>query len=618
MSKQKAIVTTSNTLAVLIVIGIVIVANIIVGKIRGVRVDMTEEKLYSLSEGTKTVLGELGDDVSLKFFYSKSGEDTPIFLKQYAQRVQDLLHEYEVHSGNRVVIERFDPKPDSDEEDLARKYSIEGQQTQLLGGERIYLGLAATSGKNEASIPFLHPQNEAGLEYDVTRLIYEVSKTESTKVGLISGLAVMGGPQLPPQFSQGRPPEPKWFMFTDLERQMDIEDLGTSVTEIGADIGILMVVHPKNLSDDVLYAIDQFVMRGGRLMIFEDPLSIIEAQAPGQQNPMMGFLNAGSEMDKLTGPWGVTLEKGQLTADVSLASRSSGGNPLVLNLTQAQINQDDRATTGINQITVVMAGSLAVKDVEGITSTTLLSTTDQAGLLETFSAMGGQQQVMNSLKPSGKKVLGIRLMGAFPSAFPAKAEGDTKDSHLATAKDGAMVIIIADTDMLHQNFAFRLAQFGGGVMRMPGGPENGPLVANLLEQLGGSTALLDLRARDNFNRPFTKVKELEAQAAKKYQEEYKKLDDGLKEARRKIQELQGQKSADQKFIMSADQIVELKKLRDQEFDTQKKLKEVRKDLRKDVEREGMKHKVINIAGIPLLAAIFGIVYGVRRRSMSSK
>ena len=181
-----------------------------------------------------------------------------------------------------------------------------------------------------------------------------------------------------------------------------------------------------------------------------------------------------------------------------------------------------------------------------------------------------------------------------------------------------MVIIIADTDMLHQNFAFRLAQFGGGLMRMPGGPENGPLVANLLEQLGGSTALLDLRARDNFNRPFTKVKELEAQAAKKYQEEYKKLDDGLKEARRKIQELQGQKSADQKFIMSADQIVELKKLRDQEFETQKKLKEVRKDLRKDVEREGMKHKVVNIAGIPFLAALFGIVYGVRRRSMSAK
>ncbi len=150
-------------------------------------------------------------------------------------------------------------------------------------------------------------------------------------------------------------------------------------------------------------------------MIFEDPLSIIEAQAPGQQNPMMGFLNAGSEMDKLTGPWGVTLEKGQLTADVSLASRSSGGNPLVLNLTQAQIDQDDRATTGINQITMVMAGSLVAKDVEGITSTTLLNTTDQAGLLETFSAMGGQQQVMNSLKPSGKKVLGVRLIadGAF-------------------------------------------------------------------------------------------------------------------------------------------------------------------------------------------------------------
>ena len=147
MSKQKAIVTTSNTLAVLIVIGIVIAANIIVGKIRGVRVDMTEEKLYSLSEGTKTVLGELGDDVSLKFFYSKSGEDTPIFLKQYAQRVQDLLHEYEVHSGNRVVIERFDPKPDSDEEDLAPR----GQRDDVdpvgeLEDEEIELAAVARMG----------------------------------------------------------------------------------------------------------------------------------------------------------------------------------------------------------------------------------------------------------------------------------------------------------------------------------------------------------------------------------------------------------------------------------------------------------------------------------------
>ncbi|MFT5122684.1 MAG: ABC-type uncharacterized transport system involved in gliding motility auxiliary subunit [Kiritimatiellia bacterium] len=618
MSKQKAIVTTSNTVAVLIVIGIFVAANVIVSKIRGMRVDMTEEKLYSLSEGTKTVLGELQDDVSVKFFYSKSGEETPVFLKQYAQRVQDLLHEYTVHSGGKVVIESYDPKPDSDEEDLARKYSIEGQQTQMMGGEMIYLGIAAASGTNEASIPFLHPQNEAGLEYDVTRLIYEVSKKDSTKVGLISGLPVMGGPNLPPQMSQGRPPEPKWFMFSDLERQMDIEDLGTSVTEIGADIGILMVVHPKNLSDDVLYAIDQFVMRGGRLLIFEDPLSIIEAQAPGQQNPMMGFLNAGSEMDKLTGAWGVTLDKGQLVGDVSLANRDSGNNPLVINLTQAQIDQKDRATTGINAITMVMAGSLLVKDVEGITSTTLLDTSDQAGVLEAFSAMGGPQQVMNSLKPSGKKILGVRLMGNFKSAFPNKAEGDTQDSHLAEAKADAMVVILADTDMLHHNFAFRLAQFAGQYMRMPGGPENGPLIANLLEQLGGSTALLDLRARDNFNRPFTKVKDLEAKAAQAYQEEYKKLDDNLKEARKKIQELQTAKSQDQKSIMSADQIAELKKLRDQEFEVQKKLKIVRKDLRKDVEREGMKHKVINIAGVPLLVAFLGIVYGIRRKSQSSK
>lgn len=624
MSEAKIHPGLTGTAGLLVVLAILVVLNMVVSPFR-LRKDFTEEKLYTLSQGTRELLADLPREVTLKFYFSKSSADVPITLKQYAQRVRDLLNEYETSGGAQVVFEEYDPQPDSDEEEWAQRCGLTGQPLNPLGGVPLYFGVVATSGPREAVIPFVTPQMEPQLEYALTRLVDEVSATQITKVGVLSSLPVNGSPANP----FGPPPEdPKWPLISELEKQFETEMLSPELQRIPEDITLLLVIHPRDFSPSTLYAIDQFVLRGGRLLGLVDPLCISDKSE--QDNPMMQQTPGGqSDLNTLSRAWGFTLTNAQVVADPRAATRLNLGQgvvaevPAFLSLKNDSVSQEDIATSSLETLMIPFAGSIQGEAVEGLTATTLLHSSAESVLLNSFMATQPGNRSLQSGSPIDKPALAIRLTGTFPTAFPdgpppasdedqAATRTETEEP-LKSSVEPSSVVLIADVDFVHADFSTReINIFGQRLSQQIN--DNVSLVLNLAEQMTGSTGLISLRSRGTFNRPFDRVEELSLEASRKWQAEEERLTQSLQEAQRKLAQLQSAKSQDQQLILSPEQAAEIQKFKTQRFEAQKRLREVRKNLRSDIEKLGYQLKAINLAAVPLAVALFGMIrWGFRRR-----
>jgi len=622
--------SATGILGVAIVLGIVIAANAIISQFSGFRIDMTEENLYTLSDGTRSMLADLERDVTLKFYYSRSGEGTPIPIKQYAQRIQDLLQEYESAKGGRVTLEIFDPKQDSDEEEWAQKYGLTPQGLGMLGGPSFYFGIVAVSGANEATIPFLDPGAEPRLEYLVTRLVYEVSRTDKPKLGIMSSLPVMGAPAMPygPQPQQGAP---SWVFVRELENLYEVVEIKSTVDEIPADVTALIVVHPKDFPEPVVYAIDQFVLRGGKLLLFVDGMCMSDPGAAGGQ---FGPMQSGSDLNKLTGAWGLELEAGKVVGDKKAATQLNVGGGKVdsvltwLSLRDELINRVEISTSMLEFIMMPFAGSWKGDAAEGLELTNLAGTSEKSGVINTFQAMGASGSMLDALESRDPAPLIARLQGSFKSAFPdGPPAGDTEEDagpiplvdegHLTESVVETVVFLASDVDMIADQYTVRTMNFFGQQIAEPIN-DNLNLILNIAEQLSGSDALIGLRSRGTYQRPFTKVNQLKAEAEEQWKKEEQKLLTKMQDVQQRIQEMQRGKDEDQKYILSPEQEAEIKKFHDERFEVSQQLKEVRKNLNKDIETLGVTLKMINIAAVPLLVAIFGIVRGVNRRRSAQR
>lgn len=611
----------------LIVLAILIALNAVVGALR-IRKDMTAERLYTLSGGTRTFLAGLDRTVTLKLFFSQSNENLPIPLKQYAQRVTDLLREYEAHGRGRVVLETYDPRPDSDEEEWAQRYGLAGQTLDMLGMQPdLYFGLVAVSGTREAALPFLAPATEPQLEYLCTRLIHEVTRAGRPKVGVLSSLRVMGDPRMP----FGMPPGQSgagWQALAELGRQCELVPLNNELDRVADDIETLLVIHPKELSDRALFAIDQFVLRGGKLLAFVDPLCMTDRDAGLTPSSPYGEGPAASDLNKLTKAWGYELVPGQVVADVEAASYVTFGGqgserlPTWLTLRPDHIHREEIVTGSLKSLMMPFAGAFKGEPAEGLSAVTLVHTSDDAALLPSFQATQAGVEKMRLAKPEGQLALALRLKGTFKTAFPdgAPVEGTNTAAEAAgilkeSQKDG-VVVLVADVDMLYDRYALRELNFFGQTVYQPVN-DNLSFALNLTEELTGSEALIGLRSRGAVDRPFDRVIALESRAQQRWQEEELKLVARLREAQARLDELQRAKGEDQQYILSPEQKREIESFRQQRFETQRQLKEVRKNLRRDIERLGTSLKVINMAAMPALVAVYGLVHGWRRRRKAS-
>lgn len=616
----------AGLLVLLVIIG---AANLIIANLR-LRVDLTAERLYTLSTGSKQVLGKLENDVTLKFYFSASSAEMPMGLKTYANQVQDLLKEYELAGKGRVALEAYDPKPDSDSEEWAQRYGIEPQQTNPFG-QPVYFGLVAVCGETEAVIPGFNPRTEATLEYDITRLITRVAWPEKPVIGVLSSLSVLGAPQNPMMMMRRQQQDQGWTAFRELRKDYTVREIQADAEAIDADVKALIVVHPKNLEDKALFAIDQFVLRGGRLIVCVDPFNIADFEAnQQQQNPMMMQMGGGqagpSTLGKLFDAWGVTFDTAKIVADLSAATKLNSGNgrvednPAFLSLGTANMAKDDLLTAQLSQVMLPFAGALSANTPKEITFTPLITTSkDNACLVDQMNAQFGMSAMRAQLKPDGaQRTLAARLQGTFKTAFPdglstngtAAAATNAAPAHLTSGT--STVMIFGDADFLNDRFCVQVMNSLFGQVAQPIN-DNLTLFGNTVEQFAGREELIGVRSRGQFNRPFVKVDQLEVKAMKQWQAEEERLEAALQETQQRLADLQQKKSGNERLILSKEQQAELEQFRKTQAETRKQLKEVRKNLNKDIERLGLSLKVVNIALLPLLVIGFGLFRGLRRR-----
>jgi ABC-type uncharacterized transport system involved in gliding motility auxiliary subunit len=603
----------------------VVAANFIISAIPA-RGDLTAGKLYTLSDGTRKVLQSLEAPVRVRFYFNQGDNSVPVAMRTFAARVQDLLTELRGASNGKVVLERLNPQPDSDAEDSANLDGIEAQETPA--GDRFYLGIAISFADQKLAIPVLSPERERLLEYDLTRAIARVTKAEKPVVGVMTPLPVFGGPMNPMLGGMGGGAERQVFI-SELERDYSLKRIGMDVESIDDDIKTLMVIHPRNISEQAQFALDQFILRGGKLIVFLDPYAYFD-QMPG---PMAGMGGSSSNLDKLLKAWGYELDAGKVVLDMKyMAGAGPRAVPTVIQLDANAMDRDDVATSQLGTTLLAFAGAFTGSAAEGLQPQVLMHTSELVALVDSATAMARGEEAVRGFKPEGKEYpLALKLTGTFKTAFPegkpaAKekdkdgAKGNEKPASapatpaapLKQSQAANTVVLVADSDMLNDGAAVQIRDLFGQKVAIP---MNGNLafVQGLVEQMAGDAALIGLRSRADAARPFTVVKEMEAQAAQAYLGKIKALEDTLAETRQKLESLQKGRSPTAGVVLSPEQQAEVESFRKTAAETRRELKEVRRELRSDTAALEFWTKVINIGAMPLLIAIVGVAIAIVRR-----
>lgn len=617
---------------------ILIIINLIFKPIN-VRWDCTADKLYTLSDGTIQTLQKIEQPVSIRFYYSKDVAQMPVFMKTYANRVEDILKEYKRHAGKHIDIIKLNPQPDSDAEDSAHLDGIVGQPMDALGMEdRVYLGIAISSAGRLATLPFLSPERESLLEYDITRALIDVTNPSKPKIGVLSPMMVMGGIDNPNMMMQGQPGgmKPAWMIITELKKEYDVVELPISSDAIADDVDIVMAIHPKELEDKTLFALDQFVLRGGRLIAFLDPMCLADMQNQPQQ--MQYMPPAASSLDPLLKAWGISFESEKVVLDRSAATEIRQGPqgaaetmPSVLSLGVEHIDRDDPAVALLNSMLMLNAGAFSGTPAEGLTKTVLISSSDDSQLLEKYMAQRRGQDLLKDFRADlNSKELAIRLTGTFKTAYPdgkpsettdAAAEGgeDKKAANTwlsASSKPGA-VVLVADADLLYDPFCVRRSSIFGQTFVQPIN-QNLAFAQNMLESLSGDNALFSIRSRGGTSRPFTRVKAMELAANERYREQIAKLETEVQDIQREINDLQRKRQPGERDLLSAEQRQALAKFRKKEAEAKQNLKTVRKQLRQDIDALENNIMLANIALMPTLVIIGGLSLAVVKRRRSKR
>lgn len=614
---------TGNALGLAVLAVAIAAADIILANLP-LRADLTAGRLYTLSGGSRAVLSKLDADVTLKYYVSSSSADMPMNLKTYASQVENLLKEYARASGGRVVLEAYDPKPDSDAEEWAQRYGIEPQMVNPLGAP-VYFGVVAVCDDREETLARLTPRTEATLEYDVTRLVTRVAWPERPVIGLMTSLPdVLGGQQNPMMMQMGQRPPQGWAAFGELAKDYEVRTVPTDAKSIDGDMKTLVVLHAKDLSDTTLYAIDQFVLRGGRLIACVDPFSVKDMiSSRRQQNPMMmqmGGADGPSTLGKLFDAWGVKFDTSKIVCDLAASTKLRGqddgveDNPAFLSLGADNMDPGDLLVARLTQVMMPFAGALAWEGRDDALKFTPVITTskEHSCAVDRMSAQFGLDSMRRDMVPDGAaRILAARIDGVFKTAFPKGPDG-TNDVSKALAEGRSSVLLFADSDFLADEFCVQVLRTPFGAVAQPVN-DNLALFSNVVEQFAGREELIGVRSRGKSNRPFTVVDELEARALAKWQQRQAEFEEELQQTQQRLSALQKQKSGDERFILSREQQDEILKLRKAQAETRRQLKNVRKELTAGIDSLGLLLKVINIVLVPALVVLFGLFRGYLRK-----
>ncbi len=591
-------------------------ATLINATLRGVRLDLTENRLYTLSDGTRNILAAIPEPVNVYLYFSDRATTTVPFFRTYASRVQEMLEEFAGYADGKLVLTVVDPLPFSEEEDRATGF---GLQAISLGtpAEPIYFGVAGTNsvGENQV-IPFLDPTKEAFLEYDLAKLVYALANPAKPRIALLSSLPMTAG--FDPMTQQIRQP---WVITDQLRQLFDLQVLDARTKRIGDDVRVLMLVHPRDLPDTTLYAIDQFVLRGGNLLVFVDPVAETDPDPGSPAGP-----DGGSDLEPLFRTWGIRLDDEHVVADDQFALNVRGGDGQavrhlsVIGLDQSVMSQDDVVTGGLNLVNMAYPGHLIALDESPTTLAPLIQSSALAGLIPVTDLLLAADPAMlrDGFAPTGTRyTLAARIQGTVPSAFPdggpdGPPGSEAGGNHLAASAGPINVVVVADADLLADRLWVQSQDFFGQRMNRVFA-NNGDLAINALDNLLGSSDLISIRSRATFQRPFTRVQELRRQAETRFQAAEQRLQDELNETEGRLAELQASRPDQGTQILSAAQQAEIDRFQTRRLELRRELRQVQRGLDQDIERLGGVLKAINIGLMPLLISVVSVLLLVLRR-----
>ncbi len=629
--KQKNIETFLYSTAGVAIMFVVLLAFYVVTSAFKDRVDLTAEKAFTLSPGTKKILAKLDSRVTIRFYCTQAGNAMPPSLRTYAQHIEDLLGEYQQNGRGKIAVQKFDPQPDSDAEDSARLDGVDGQPTAPFGGEKVYLGLVVSMLDQKVALPWLPPERERLLEYDISRAIARVVNPTPAVIGLMSALPVFGSEPNPMMQRMRQSASEPWTFVSELKKDFTVREIPMTAAKIDDDIGVLLVVHPRDITDTTQYAIDQFVLRGGKLLAFLDPHAYFD-QRHDQMAQVLGESSGQSSLDKLLKAWGLQLDLNKVVADMTFAGHNPQGGaimPTVLMINKDGINGDDIVTSQIDNLVLPFAGAFTGKSAAGLKETILVHSSGESELVEGVTASIAAEQTVKDFKAAGVNyAMAVRLTGNFKTAFPdgppqpakddkEEAKDQSRETQLKESKTAGAVILVGDTDLLSDQVCVSVQNFMGyRLVRPINGNLN--LVQSLVEQLAGDSDLISLRSRASLNRPFTRLKDMQARAGREWEDKLKELEEKKSETERKISELQSAKPGnDQKFILSPEQQKELANYQETVARANKDLKETRKKLRKDTDSLEFWTKVVNIGAMPAVVAGTGVVLALYKRKRTA-
>lgn len=574
------------------------------------RLDLTEQKLYTISEGTERILGELEEPINLYFFYSdKSARDLAV-LRNYATRVEEMLKAYERAADGKIKLHIVDPEPFSEDEDKAAAFGLQAVPASQ-NGDSIYFGLAGTNAVDDKQvIPFFPLDQEEFLEYQISQLVQGLAKPQKPVIGLLSGLQINGGFDM-----AARQPTAPWMVMEEIRQLFKIDSLKAGVDKIPDEVSVLLLVHPKNLPQASLYAIDQFVLRGGKLLVFVDPYAEADNAAPMLPGDEM---DKASDLEPLFKAWGVRMLPNKVLGDGSYAlsvGMGQGQRPVRhaawLALPQRAMDQDDVVTSGLESINVATSGIL--EPVEGAKTqfTPLLQSSEYAMPLDAarFAMLANPEELMADLNPTGERyAIAARISGPAQTAFPDGIEGQ-KDG--LKSAENINVIAVADTDLLGDRMWVQVQDFFGQRVPQPFA-DNAGFAINALDNLSGSDALISVRSRGRFSRPFEVVEALQREAEAQFRVKEEDLQKRLAETEQKLAALQ-QQDPSKPLELTAEQQTALQQFVDEKLRIRKELREVRYQLNANIEDLGRTLKLANILLVPLLLTLGVLALWLWRR-----
>jgi len=583
----------------------------------GIRIDLTENRLYTLSDGTKSLLAGLSEPINVYFYFSERSTEDIQLLRDYANRVAEMLDEFAVESNGMLRLQEIDPEPFTEEEDRAAQF---GLIDLALGtaGDSIYFGLAATNliGE-EAVVDLFDPDKEASLEYDLARLIYTLSTQDKPVVGLLSSVPMSGG--FDPQTQQMQQP---WIIDQHIRQLFEIRSLAAGIETIDDDISLLWVVHPMSLPESTLYAIDQFVLGGGRALIFVDPLAEVAAAA----DPSGAGAATSSDLEPLFTAWGLNFDPTLAVVDNQNAlSVLSGGRAVrhigVLGLGPDAMAQDELISADLADINLSTAGSLRATEAATITLVPLLQSSVDSALVPAaqFQFLTDPIALLDSFVPDSEAhVLAARIEGPIVTAFPGGMAGGDEAAPIPPeghreSSDQSNIVVVADVDLLSDRLWVQMQRSIFGQPVASPLANNHDFVANAVANLAGSENLIGLKSRQTFDRPFDRVQDLRREADARFRATEQRLEAELDETERRLGELQAAREDSGSILMSEEQQNELERFRLEQVRIRQELRDVQRELNRSIENLGTALKLLNIIAIPLGLTFAGILSYLLRR-----